>query len=237
MLDLKEKIQHMRLVSRSVLLMMLFVAGTSMISLTFKTTRVVFFGDSITEMGVKPGGYIARMGDALKQKGLSFQYDLIGAGVSGNKIYDLYLRMEDDVLAKNPDVVYIWVGVNDVWHKQSFGTGTDPDKFGKFYDAIINKLLDKHIRVILCTPAVIGEKADFTNQQDGDLNAYAQIIRNLAQKYRCGLVDLREIFHNYEQKNNPSNNDRGILTVDRVHLNDTGNQLVADKMLDVLLAK
>jgi lysophospholipase L1-like esterase len=205
-----------------------------MVSLQPKVTRVVFFGDSITQAGAKPGGYIVMMKDALTQKGLGSQYDLIGAGIGGNKVYDLYLRMQDDVLAQNPDVVVIWVGVNDVWHKQSFGTGTDPDKFEKFYTAIINKLLDKHIRVILCTPAVIGEKADFTNQQDGDLNAYSQIIRNLAQKWHTGLVDLREIFHNYELKNNPGNKESGVLTLDRVHLNEAGNQLVAEKMLETL---
>ncbi|HWK06388.1 MAG TPA: SGNH/GDSL hydrolase family protein [Puia sp.] len=224
----------MRLLSRSAFILILFTAVTSMVSIKSKTTRVVFFGDSITQAGAKPGGYIVKMKDALTQKGLGSQYDLVGAGIGGNKIYDLYLRMEDDVLALNPDVVFIWVGVNDVWHKQSFGTGTDPDKFEKFYTAIINKLLDKHIRVILCTPAVIGEKADFTNQQDGDLNAYSQIIRNLAQKWHTGLVDLREVFHNYEQKNNPGNKDSGILTLDKVHLNDAGNQLVAEKMLEAL---
>jgi lysophospholipase L1-like esterase len=205
-----------------------------MVSIQPKTTRVVFFGDSITQAGAKPGGYIVKMKDMLTQKGLGAQYDLIGAGIGGNKVYDLYLRMEDDVLSQNPEVVFIWVGVNDVWHKATFGTGTDPDKFEKFYTAIINKLLDKHIRVILCTPAVIGEKTDFTNQQDGDLNAYSQIIRNLAQKWHAGLVDLREIFHNYELKNNPGNKESGILTVDRVHLTDAGNQLVAEKMLDAL---
>ena len=202
-----------------------------------KPTRVVFFGDSITQAGAQPGGYIVKMKDALTQKGMGSDYELIGAGIGGNKVYDLYLRMEDDVLAQNPDVVYIWVGVNDVWHKVSSGTGTDPDKFNKFYTAIINKLLDKHIRVILVTPAVIGEKTDFTNQQDGDLNSYSQAIRNLAQKWHCGLVDLREIFHNYELKNNPGNKESGILTVDRVHLNEAGNQLVADKMLETLLSK
>jgi lysophospholipase L1-like esterase len=198
---------------------------------------VVFFGDSITEAGAKPGGYIVKIKETLAQKGQGSKYDLIGAGIGGNKVYDLYLRMEDDVLSQDPDVVVIWIGVNDVWHKQSFGTGTDPDKFQKFYAAIINKLLDKHIRVILCTPAVIGEKADFTNQQDGDLNAYSQIIRNLAQKWHCGLVDLREVFHNYELKNNPGNKESGILTQDRVHLNEAGNQLVAEKMLEALDAK
>jgi lysophospholipase L1-like esterase len=226
----------MRLFSRSAVILVLFVIVTSMVSVQSKSLRVVFFGDSITQAGAKPGGYIVKMRDGLTQKGLGSQYELIGAGIGGNKVYDLYLRMEDDVLAQNPDVVYIWVGVNDVWHKASFGTGTDPDKFEKFYAAIINKLLDKHIRVILCTPAVIGEKTDFTNQQDGDLNAYSQIIRNLAQKWHCGLVDLREIFHNYELKNNPGNKESGVLTVDRVHLTDAGNQLVAEKMLEVLPA-
>jgi lysophospholipase L1-like esterase len=202
-----------------------------------KTQKVIFFGDSITQMGAKPGGYIVRMKDALEKKGMGSNYDLIGAGIGGNKVYDLYLRMDDDVLAQNPDIVFVWVGVNDVWHKATAGTGTDPEKFEKFYTAIINKLLDKHIRVILVTPAVIGEKTDFTNQQDGDLNAYTQIVRNLAQKFHCGLVDLRETFHTYDLKNNPGNKESGILTLDKVHLNDAGNQLVADTMLDALLAK
>jgi len=225
----------MRLVLRSAVVLLLFMTITSLVPQ--KSTRVVFFGDSITEAGAKPGGFILKIGEALTQKGLASQYELLGAGIGGNKVYDLYLRMEDDVLAKNPDVVFIFIGVNDVWHKVSSGTGTDPDKFERFYTAIINELLDKHIRVILCTPAVIGEKTDFTNQQDGDLNSYSQIVRNLAQKWHCGLVDLRENFHNYELKNNPANSEKGILTQDRVHLNEKGNQLVADKMLEALLNK
>jgi len=217
---------------RFVFLILLFITATSM--LNQKATRVIFFGDSITQAGVKPGGFIALMGEALKQKGLADQYELIGAGIGGNKIYDLYLRMEDDVLAKHPDLVIIWVGVNDVWHKASYGTGTDADKFEKFYIAIIKKLQANNIRVILCTPATIGERTDFTNQQDGDLNRYSQIIRDLAGKNNCGLLDLRKIFLEYNLQNNPDNKESGILTVDRVHLNEKGNQLVADKMLEVL---
>ena len=199
-----------------------------------KSQKVIFFGDSITYMGARPGGYILKMKDALEKKNMGSDYDLVGEGIGGNKVYDLYLRMDDDVLAQSPDIVYIYIGVNDVWHKATSGTGTDLDKFEKFYTAIINKLLDRHIRIVLVTPAVIGERTDYTNQQDGDLNAYSQSIRNLAQKFKTGLVDLREIFHTYELKNNPSNKESGILTVDRVHLNDAGNQLVADSFMNEL---
>ena len=207
---------------------------TSISMIIQKKTKIVFFGDSITQMGVGPGGYITRIGEDLKAKGLSSQYDLIGAGVGGNKVYDLYLRMDDDVLAKNPDVVVIWVGVNDVWHKTS-GTGTDTDKFEKFYVAIIKKLQAKNIKVVLTTPAVIGERTDNTNQQDGDLNYYSNIIRKIAKEYNSGIVDLRKDFITYDLKNNPENKESGILTTDRVHLTAAGNKFVAEKMLEVLV--
>jgi lysophospholipase L1-like esterase len=213
----------------------LFILVSSMMA--EKPKRVIFFGDSITQMGANPGGYIIKMGEMLEQKGVAKNYELIGAGIGGNKVYDLYLRLEDDVLSKSPDIVFIWVGVNDVWHKVSSGTGTDPDKFEKFYTAIIKKMQDKGIRVILVTPACIGEKTDFTNQQDGDLNKYAQIIRGLAKNYHCELVDLREAFLTYNMKNNPDNKESGILTVDRVHLNQKGNEFVAEKMFEVLVSK
>src|SRR4029078_6246242 len=199
-----------------------------------KKNRVIFFGDSITQQGVQPGGYVTRIDSMCKAENKSTQFEFIGAGIGGNKVYDLYLRMDSDVLAKNPDVVVIYIGVNDVWHKASYGTGTDPDKFEKFYNAIIKKLQQKRISVILCTPAVIGEKTDFTNQQDGDLNRYSVIIRNLAAQNNLPLVDLRQKFLDYNKQYNAENKEQGILTRDRVHLNAKGNQLVAEEMWKIL---
>jgi isoamyl acetate esterase len=199
-----------------------------------KKKRVIFFGDSITQQGVEPGGYVNRIDSMCRMENRSSQYEFIGAGIGGNKVYDLYLRMDSDVLAKNPDVVVIYIGVNDVWHKASYGTGTDPDKFEKIYNAIIKKLQQKRISVILCTPAVIGEKTDFTNQQDGDLNRYSVIIRNLAAQNNLPLVDLRKKFLDYNKQYNAENKEQGILTRDRVHLNAKGNQLVAEEMWKIL---
>lgn len=198
-----------------------------------KKTKVIFFGDSITQAAVRPGGYIVKMDSLIKQQGIS-DYELTGAGIGGNKVYDLYLRIEADVLEKQPDIVVIYIGVNDVWHKASSGTGTDADKFEKFYRAIIKKLEDKNIKVILCTPAVIGERNDNSNQQDGDLNRYSSIIRNIAADLKLPLCDLRKAFMDHLQANNPSNAERGILTTDRVHLNDAGNLLVAKQMWQVI---
>lgn len=195
-----------------------------------KKKKVLFFGDSITQMGVQKGGYIDVLHTQIKAAGKEDQYELVGAGIGGNKIYDLFLRMDKDVLAQHPDVVVIWVGVNDVWHKASFGTGTDYDKFGIFYNAVVKKIQATGAKVIVVTPAAIGEKTDYSNAQDGDLNQYSAWIRKYAADNQLGLVDLRKTFHEYSVANNPSNKESGILTYDRVHLNDKGNTHVAEEM-------
>jgi isoamyl acetate esterase len=195
-----------------------------------KKIKVVFFGDSITQQGVQPNGYIVKMDSIIKQSHLPDSIELVGAGIGGNKVYDLYLRMEEDVMMKHPDVVVIYVGINDVWHKASSGTGTDADKFEKFYRAIIKKLQEKDIKVIVCTPSVIGERYDNSNQQDGDLNNYSNIIRRIAKDLSLPVCDLHKAFADYLKANNPTNVEKGILTVDRVHLNEKGNLLVAGEM-------
>jgi lysophospholipase L1-like esterase len=202
-----------------------------------KPLRVIFFGDSITQAGVGPKGYITMMSDMLKTSNQGNQYELMGAGIGGNKVYDLYLRMDDDVLAKKPDVVFVYIGINDVWHKSSSGTGTDPDKYVKFYEAIIKKLKAQNIRIILCTPTVIGEKNDNSNMQDGDLNQYAKLIRDIASKNNLQLCDLRKSFQDYLVQNNPENKEKEILTSDRVHLNETGNKFLAERMMEALMKK
>jgi lysophospholipase L1-like esterase len=202
-----------------------------------KPLRVIFFGDSITQAGVGPTGYITQMGEMLKTKGQDGQYELLGAGIGGNKVYDLYLRLEDDVLSKKPDVVFIYVGINDVWHKASSGTGTDADKYVKFYEALIKKMKAQNIRVIVCTPTVIGERNDASNSQDGDLNQYSKLIREIATRNNLQLCDLRKSFQDYLAQNNPENKEKGILTSDRVHLTDAGNKFLAEKMLEALVQK
>ncbi len=213
------------------ILLAVFVASMILMAFNYnKKKKVIFFGDSITQAGIRPGGYIKLMDTLLQQEGLQEKYELVGAGIGGDKIYDLYLRMEEDVLKQAPDIVLIYVGVNDVWHKSSSGTGTDFNKFGRFYEAVVNKLLAAGIKVIICTPAVIGERTDNSNPQDGDLNFYSNWLRSYANNNHLPLVDLRSAFQQYDLKNNPQNKEAGILTVDRVHLTPAGNKLVADEM-------
>lgn len=196
--------------------------------------KIVFFGDSITEQGLRPGGFIRTLRDFLFESGIEDDYDLIGTGVSGDKVYDLYLRMDEDILSKGADVVVILIGVNDVSHKRSLLTGTDIRTFEAFYIAIIERLLSVGIKVVLCTPAVIGERVQFQSQDELELEEYCLVVRDLATKYDLPLADIRNAFFEYNRAHNSEDKEMGILTRDRIHLNTHGNELVAKVMWPIL---
>jgi lysophospholipase L1-like esterase len=184
-------------------------------------------------MGVKPNGYITLIKDSLSKKFPSIE--IIGAGIGGNKVPDLLARIDTDVIAKNPTIVVIYIGINDVWHFVTPGqVGTSKDVYEAGLEKIIGKIQQMGARVILCTPSVIGEKKDGANQLDAQLDEYSGISRRVAQKTKTDLCDLRNAFVNYLKTHNPDNAEQGILTADRAHLNDEGNRLVASEILRAL---
>ncbi len=218
------------------LALLILVSGCSTHETAIRSsTRIIFFGDSITEQGVKPNGYVTILRDTLNA--LRQKIEVIGAGISGNKVNDLQRRLENDVLTKKPSIVVIYIGINDVWHFEfaSRGlTGTPKPEFEKGLKDIITKIQSDGATVILCTPSVIGEKNDGTNKYDTMLDEYSQISRTVAAQYSIPLCDLRSAFIDYLKKNNLANSEKNVLTFDGVHLNDAGNKFVAAQFLAVL---
>ena len=209
-------------------------AGDNAIKLK-KGDRIVFLGDSITEGGVGPKGYVTLVKNALAEKRKSLGVAVIGAGVSGNKVPDLQNRLERDVLKKSPTLVFIYIGINDVWHGENNpNSGTSKEAFEAGLKDIVGKIKATGAKVVLCTPSVIGEKTDGGNSLDAKLDEYSDITRKVAKATKSTLCDLRREFLDHLKKNNADNKDSGVLTGDRVHLNDAGNRFVADTMLKTL---
>jgi isoamyl acetate esterase len=200
-----------------------------------KGDKIVFLGDSITAGGVGPKGYVTLIKNALNDKHKDLGIEIVGAGISGNKVPDLQKRLGKDVLAKKPTIVVIYIGINDVWHGENDpARGTSKENFEAGLKEIIGKIQAAGARVVLCTPTVIGEKKPGTNKLDARLDDYSNVSRKVAKETKSPFCDLRKAFQEYETKHNAEDKDQGILTTDRVHLNDAGNKLVADTMLAVL---
>ena len=223
--------------------------------------KIVFLGDSITEAGVYDKevgveyngelvypdytGFITFLSQSVPKK-----TELVGKGISGDKVSDLLTRYKKDVIDLDPDIVFIYIGINDVWHKYDFGTGSDIDLYENGLRQIISEIQKIGSRVVLCTPTVIGENhGDFTlaneyvehyrdaktmEDMNNDLDAFSDVVRKLSSEYNTGLIDLRKVFISYISENNPTNKPSGILTYDGVHLNDLGNKLIADQMINFI---
>jgi len=191
---------------------------------------VVFLGDSITEQGAAPGGYVSMIRDSLSARYPGIR--VIGAGISGNKVPDLQRRLERDVLSKRPTLVVVYIGINDVWHSILPGhSGTPAGEYESGLTDIITKIKDAGARVILCTPSVVGERRNGSNQLDEKLDAYAAISRRVAAATGSTLCDLRKYFFVRLAAANTDDKEKGILTVDGVHLNPDGNAFVAGEIL------
>src|SRR5258708_10856377 len=78
-----------------------------------KGEKIVFLGDSITQAGVSPKGYVTVIKNTMADKHKELGIEVIGAGISGNKVPDLQKRLEKDVLAKKTTVLVIYIAIND----------------------------------------------------------------------------------------------------------------------------
>jgi lysophospholipase L1-like esterase len=201
-----------------------------------KKKRMVFFGDSVTQEAPLPEGYVSQL-ETLG--GPAAGWELIGAGVGGDRVTSLRDRADADVLIYQPHAVVVYVGVNDCGFFKWVPAvgGTEPAAYERELAALVRKFRQRDIRVVLCTPAVIGEKRPGENDMDAPLEAYVRACRAVAAREGCPLADLRTAFTNYLRVHNPQNQAKGILTTDGVHLTREGNALVARELHKVLFAQ
>ena len=111
---------------------------------------ILFQGDSITDAGrdrknSEPNnteaighGYAFFAAGQLLEKFAEKKLKIFNRGVSGNKVYQLRERWDEDCIALNPDVVSILIGVNDYWHTLDGGYKGTLEKFTTDYRELLN---------------------------------------------------------------------------------------------------
>ena len=195
--------------------------------------RIVFFGDSITEVGAEPGGYVDLVHRSLAEHHAEGTIEVIGAGISGHKVPDLQERLHRDVLVHSPTHVVIYIGINDVWHHYEFDhvSGTAPAVYRAGLADLVQTIQGTGAQVLLCTPSVIGEDPASDSPVNQRLMEYAEFSRAAASATGATLCDLRAAFEEFLAEHNTDRAYQGVLTTDGVHLNEAGNRFVADFML------
>jgi lysophospholipase L1-like esterase len=185
---------------------------------------VVFLGNSITQAGSQPEGYVSLVKLFCGVNGYNVR--AINAGISGHKSTDMLARLDADVLAHRPDWVSISCGVNDVWHGER---GVPLADYKKSMTEMVDRCLTSGAKVLLLTATPIYE--DLDSPENGKLRAYNVFLRQLAKEKEVVLCDL---FKAFEEVYSGKHRDESLLTTDGVHMNGRGNRLMAREILRAL---
>lgn len=185
--------------------------------------KIAFLGDSITQAGADPKGYVRLVISGLEANGVNAT--AIPAGISGHKSNDMLARLERDVLSKKPDWMTLSCGVNDVWH----GAGGVPlDQYKKNIATIVERCQTAGVKVMILTSTMIGEDQPNVNNQK--LVAYNEFLRTLAKEKNCLLADLNADMQAAIAQAGTAKKGN-LLTADGVHMNPAGNQMMATGVL------
>jgi len=172
-----------------------------------KNDVVLFQGDSITDWGrdhkktkANDTGSLGTGYAMLTASQLLFKYpeknlQIFNKGISGNKVFQLADRWDDDCLALKPNVLSIHIGVNDFWHTLTSGyTGTIDT-----YIADYHKLIDRtkkalpDIKLVICEPfAVKGVKA-VDDRWYPTFDLFRKAAHDIAAEYNAAFVPWQSV--------------------------------------------
>jgi len=200
---------------------------------------ISIFGDSITW----GGGYTRLIDEAIK-KGegtASLKVKVINHGVNGGGVLTIRdgddsknhaggtrpIPFADTIAADKSDVAVIYIGVNDVWWRN-----TEPEVFDRALRDLVARAQKNRTTVVLATLAIMKESVGTRNAK---CDKFAEITRKVARETDTVLVDLRAAFMAYLENESIQvrpggewRSDGKILNHDGVHANQRGNELLAD---------
>ena len=204
--------------------------------------RIVFAGDSVTDMGslnpVGEGsrtdnlgkGYVRMVDNLLHACYPELKVRITNSGISGDTTRKLLERYDRDVVSLNPDWVSICIGINDVWRFFDTPTRKDLQVPEDEYEANLEKMIlavkDNVKGVIIMTPYYIEPRME--DPMRAKMDVYGGICKKLAEKHGCRFVDLQKVFSDFCQ-----NTHSGFIAWDRVHPNMIGATLIAKAFLNV----
>ena len=204
---------------------------------------ILFQGDSITDSGrdktsievnnsISLGsGYPLLATAALLNDQPEKRLTVYNRGISGNKVYQLASKWEEDCLNLKPDVLSILVGVNDFWHTISYDYKGSPKVYRDDLSALLDKTKQKlpDVKLIIGEPfAVSGVKIVVPNWFPS-FNEYQQSAKEIAEKYNAVFIPYQRIFDE-AQKAAPGS----YWTSDGIHPTLAGSMLMAKAWLKTI---
>ena len=206
-------------------------------TLIFKARQTIeFIGDSITDCGRREplyaplgDGYVRVIHDLLQAGYPELQLNVVNKGISGDTILDLKPRWNRNVLEVNPNWLFIYVGINDVWRffEGDRDKAVDLPAFTNTYRQLIEESQSNTSAQIRLISPFLAEK-DTENPFRKKLGLYQDEIDNIGEEFELSVVHLQPAFY-WAMLSKPGS----YWTNDRVHPTREGHMLIALTILRV----
>lgn len=195
---------------------------------------LLFIGDSITDAGRardheedKGSGYVSLLNACLRFKYPSHHLTVLNRGISGNRVRDLRSRWQADCLDLSPDILTIYIGINDTWRRYDSNDPIPAVDFEADYRYLLTAI-QPGTDVILIEPFVLPTPPDRITWRE-DLEPKIEVTRRLAAEFNTHLVRLDQLFTVAAQQNgNPA-----YWAADGVHPTPAGHALIAHHWLTI----
>ncbi len=202
-------------------------------------SRIVFYGDSITDAGRdrdagQPNqglgsGYAGLAAAQLNADYPELNLELWNRGISGNRVYDLEDRLQPDVLALEPDVVSILIGINDTWRHYDSGVPSPIAEFQASYKRILEQLDASGAQVLMLEPFVLPVPEDRRLWRE-DLSPRIEAVRDLAREFGRPLIPLDGLFAAASTRR-----ESAFWLPDGVHPSPAGHAFIARHWIETAL--
>ena len=152
--------------------------------------KITLIGDSLTEG--RPGVSFFNI-LVEKYPGITFYND----GKPGETVKSLYSRLSESTLESNYDLVFLWIGVNDVYSKllkvQAQPIAKNLQEFSEYYNKVLDVVLPYSTHVVVVSPAVVGE--NIKNSTNGDLKIVSTAIQSISKQHpNVHFLDMHYMF-------------------------------------------
>jgi len=190
---------------------------------------IEFIGDSITDCNRQTQsyaplgqGYVREIHRLLQAGYPELQLTVLNKGVGGDRVTSLLARWEEDVLEINPDWLFIYIGVNDVWR---FVEGNEDEavalpEFEQTYHRLIDTTQANINAQIRLVSPFLAEK-HLTDPFRSMLSQYQTAIDRLGEDSHLPVIHLQPAF-DWAMLSKPT----PFWTVDRVHPTEEGHMLI-----------
>ena len=186
----------------------------------------VFIGDSVTDCGrleVPPfgDGYVFNIANSTRLSG-----EIINVGTSGHRLVDLENRWNTDVLAHQPTLVSVAIGINDTWRRYDDNDPTSVEAFEDSYRRVLTATKAQgNPELVLCEPFLLAVRDEMNTWRE-DLDPKIAVVHKLATEFNAKLVPFDQRFNDLAGEMSMSE-----LAEDGIHPSKLGHQIMADLWL------